>query len=545
MLKSIQMKNYFFLTSIIFFSFFSRAQITTNSQWTWIKGDSTPSEGTYLHEPAARYGSVSWTDRSGKLWLFGGRGYRESTNSFWNNLDDLWKFDPSTNEWTWLKDGLAAYGQYGIQGVPSPNNNPPQRFGSISWSDNSGNLWLFGGGNYYPIQGIIDDFNDLWKYDINTNQWTWVKGDDTYDVEGVYGTQGIPSPLNKPGARTGSVSWTDTSGNLWLFGGDFVYTDFIGNFYENGPFNDLWKYDPVTNLWTWMKGDNNNNSFGIYGTKGTAAATNKPGARKNSHSWTDLAGNLWLFGGNGNANSGGGELNDLWRYNPVTNEWTWIKGDSTEKVSGIYGEQGITATDNAPGAREGAISWTDAAGNLWLFGGSGYAASRFGSLSDLWEFSSITNQWTWMKGDSITNVNSMYGVQGITAPTNNPGARYEAISWKDGAGNFWLFGGGFHNDLWKLTDASTLPVVLLSISATFIQTGVRVNWQTAHEINPDYYIVERSPDAISFTPIGRQQPRSNSSSTKSYSFIDTALHQGSNYYRIKMIEKDGSFTYQH
>ena len=47
---------------------------------------------------------------------------------------------------------------------------------------------------------------------------------------GVYGTQGVPSAANVPGGRYGSVSWIDSSGNLWLFGG-------AG---RNGPLNDLW-----------------------------------------------------------------------------------------------------------------------------------------------------------------------------------------------------------------------------------------------------------------------------------------------------------------
>jgi hypothetical protein len=34
----------------------------------------------------------------------------------------------------------------------------------------------------------------------------------------VYGTQGIPSTSNNPGARDGSVSWIDSNGFLWLFG---------------------------------------------------------------------------------------------------------------------------------------------------------------------------------------------------------------------------------------------------------------------------------------------------------------------------------------
>jgi hypothetical protein len=59
------------------------------------------------------------------------------------------------------------------------------------------------------------------------------------------------------------------------------------------------EYDPSTNKWTWIKGDDDIELTGVYGTKGIPAATNKPGARYVSSSWTDHNGNLWLFGGYG------------------------------------------------------------------------------------------------------------------------------------------------------------------------------------------------------------------------------------------------------
>ena len=37
--------------------------------------------------------------------------------------------------------------------------------------------------------------------------------------EGNYGTKGVPAAANVPVARESGISWTDDSGNLWLFGG--------------------------------------------------------------------------------------------------------------------------------------------------------------------------------------------------------------------------------------------------------------------------------------------------------------------------------------
>ena len=55
--------------------------------------------------------------------------------------------------------------------------------------------------------------------------------------------------------------------------------------------------------------------------------------------------------------------------------------------SGVYGTQGTVAYTNVPGAREYAVSWRDASGNLWLFGGCGYdSTGTEGTLNDLWEY---------------------------------------------------------------------------------------------------------------------------------------------------------------
>ena len=46
-----------------------------------------------------------------------------------------------------------------------------------------------------------------------------MSGSDQIDAAGVYGTKGVAAPANVPGARYDSCSWTDSSGDLWLFGG--------------------------------------------------------------------------------------------------------------------------------------------------------------------------------------------------------------------------------------------------------------------------------------------------------------------------------------
>src|SRR5208282_1677234 len=132
-----------------------------------------------------------------------------------------------------------------------------------------------------------------------------------------------------------------------------------------------------------------------------------------------------------------GDLNDLWKYS--AGEWTWVGGANVIKQQGKYGTQGIAASGNIPGARDSAVSWTDAAGNFWVLGGFGYdSVGSVGILNDLWKYS--TGEWTWVAGSNRVNEKGTYGSPGIAAPNNIPGARAIAASWTDAAGDLWLFG---------------------------------------------------------------------------------------------------------
>ncbi len=203
-------------------------------------------------------------------------------------------------------------------------------------------------------------------------------GSDTANQKGTYGTRGKASPNNVPGARGDSVGWIDPTGNLWLFGG---FT-----FVLNGPnelFNDLWNYS--AGEWTWIGGSNAAGQSGTYGTQGTASVGNIPGARQDALRWTDTAGNFWLFGGNGlDSVATNGQLNDLWVYSAGT--WTWVAGSNVANQPGTYGTQGMAAPGNVPGARSGSTSWTDAAGNLWLFGGATSSTITPQWANDLWMY---------------------------------------------------------------------------------------------------------------------------------------------------------------
>lgn len=353
------------------------------------------------------------------------------------------------NEWAWVGGSnlINQTGTYGTLGSAAAANAPGGRYGGASWTDGSGNFWLFGG-IAAPSPTTDNYFNDLWKY--SGGQWTWVGGSNGYNQTGVYGTQGTAAPSNIPGARVSAASWMDSSGNLWLFGGTGL--DSTG---RSEILDDLWKYSD--GQWTSMGGPKVGlqNIPGVYGTQGTAAAANLPGARYSAVNWTDKAGAFWLFGGIGYDSAGSlGYLSDLWKYS--AGQWAWMSGSNLVNQPGNYGTRGTAAAGNAPGPRVSAAGWVDAAGDLWLFGGSSGLSGPFSAMNDMWKYSG--GQWTWMAGSNRVNQSGIYGTQGTAAANNTPGARAEAITWTDAAGSLWLFGGdGWDagqgvselNDLWK------------------------------------------------------------------------------------------------
>ncbi|MFI5390977.1 MAG: kelch repeat-containing protein, partial [Bacteriovoracales bacterium] len=354
--------------------------------------------------------------------------------------------------WTWMS-GTNSLNNPGVSGAES-DNMPRGKIGSVSWTDAYGNFWLFGGASspkYF--------YSDLWIYNLNSKQWYLVNPQNAnFNQPGSYGEVGEPSPNNYPRGRYYANSWTDKNGNFWLFGGGgFGGLDNKGEPLASIGFNDLWKYDPKIQLWTWMSGSNQSNQPGVYDTKGVPSSSSMPSARHSSMSWTDSSGKLWLFGGCEKPSQGA--LNDLWNYDLSNNKWTWVGGSNSINKVGIYGPKGIPLKekDNYPGGRQNGLSWTDSSGNLWLFGGWGYGKASSGYLNDLWKFNPSNGEWTWVSGSDSPNQAGIYGNIGEASPNNTPGARQTSISWSDPSGNLWLFGGlehftspyTYYNDLWK------------------------------------------------------------------------------------------------
>ncbi len=101
----------------------------------------------------------------------------------------------------------------------------------------------------------------------------------------------------------------------------------------------------------------------------------------------------------------------------------------------------------------------------------------------------------------------------------------------------------FYED-WILVDRTNpLPVTLTSFEANCNGTEVELTWTTASEINNDYFVVEKSFDAVTFFDLVTVQGNGNANVTNHYSAYDTNPSNGTTYYRLKQVDFDGATTY--
>ncbi len=85
-----------------------------------------------------------------------------------------------------------------------------------------------------------------------------------------------------------------------------------------------------------------------------------------------------------------------------------------------------------------------------------------------------------------------------------------------------------------------LPVSMLNFECLmFNERQVKVSWQTATEINVSHFNVQSSTNGVNFNSIGKV----NAKGASKYSFIDNTNFSGVVYYRLEVVDKNGSKTY--
>lgn len=95
----------------------------------------------------------------------------------------------------------------------------------------------------------------------------------------------------------------------------------------------------------------------------------------------------------------------------------------------------------------------------------------------------------------------------------------------------------------RYNNDDVLPITLFNFTASNEKGKILLNWQTASELNNAYFVVERSSNPNNgFINIGNVANKNSAQGAK-YIYEDVHPFIGKNYYRLKQVDKDNSFTY--
>jgi uncharacterized repeat protein (TIGR01451 family) len=96
---------------------------------------------------------------------------------------------------------------------------------------------------------------------------------------------------------------------------------------------------------------------------------------------------------------------------------------------------------------------------------------------------------------------------------------------------------------YSINTGCSLPLTLINFTAIKQGNSSLLNWQTASEIDTKDFIIERSTNGNGYAQIGVVAASTNSSVEHNYNFTDNNPAAGVNYYRLKMEDINGDFTY--
>ncbi|SEJ22581.1 Por secretion system C-terminal sorting domain-containing protein [Dyadobacter sp. SG02] len=95
-----------------------------------------------------------------------------------------------------------------------------------------------------------------------------------------------------------------------------------------------------------------------------------------------------------------------------------------------------------------------------------------------------------------------------------------------------------------LAECGSLPVTLISFAGKKEESKTKLVWATSTEVNSDFFEVQHSLNpGKNWIPIGTVATKGSPLSKAAYDFVHDHPAGGINYYRLKMVDKDGSFAF--
>lgn len=88
-----------------------------------------------------------------------------------------------------------------------------------------------------------------------------------------------------------------------------------------------------------------------------------------------------------------------------------------------------------------------------------------------------------------------------------------------------------------------LPVKLVAFEGEASNEGVLLKWETVEEVNSDKFVVQRSNNAKEFDDLAEIKSAGTTNEATEYSYMDYTASNGTNYYRLKQQDNDGSIDF--
>ena len=212
--------------------------------------------------------------------------------------------------------------------------------------------------------------------------------------------------------------------------------------------------------------------------------------------------------------------------------------------SGLPYSQTFTATGT--GSLKATISWTDPAGSVVTVNAKNPPIPELVNDLDLRIIKNGTTTYKpWILNPAnpaaaaTTGDNYLDNVEQVVVDTVNKGDTYTIQITNKGT---LTNGSQAYSLIISQPEDTALPLKLLSFTATLINDKVNLNWATTNEVSTNSFIVETSVDGTNWSDIATEAAKNNKS-TNQYSLSDILPQDGTNYYRLKMVDADGSFTY--
>ncbi|MBI5949547.1 MAG: hypothetical protein HY875_15515 [Chloroflexi bacterium] len=399
-----------------------------------------------LAPPARANHSAVWDSESQRMLVFGGANGEAS-----DVLGDLWAYDPKQKTWTKLDP-------------PGVKPGPRQSHTAV-WDADQQQMLVYGGWAFVPG---TPNLSELWSYTPGSNSWQLMDptGDEpdgrlrhaaawddlhhemlvfgglatktgwsnevhaysTHDNAWISRAQPTVAP---PNTNRVSAAWDPLHSQLLVFGG-------IGECFVK---NDLWAYSTISREWkrrglgpnssrTYIREggsavfDESDGSFLLFGGCSGSSPTNEvvrlstangsfttlqvdgvvpPPRVAHQAVWDPGGRDMYMFGGTG---PGAGE--DLWRFSTDTGTWQRLAFPGPGPFP--------------PGRMEFAMAWDPATRRLFIFGGVGGPAGRWG---DAWIYSADSDSWTKI----------------VTAGPEPSARGYPAGAWDSSTHRFLVYGG--------------------------------------------------------------------------------------------------------